>query len=321
MKVKAWCLIEKGEPKDLVLKEIELAELGDDELLIENKFIGLNPVDWKLIKGGHNEWKENHIPGVDGSGIVINKGKNVQTEIGTRVCYHTDLSKRGSFSTHTIIKDKTFLIVPETINDATAAAFPCPGLTALQAYQKTPSLANKKVLVNGAGGSVGFILTQLLINNGAEVYVTASPKHHAEFYKLGVVKAIDYQNENWKEELSENLFSAIFDMTSAKNTPSLFDLIAYNGHVICIQGRIDVNPLPGFTKCVSLHEIALAAFHKFSTPEQTEQLMKDGELLLNSVGNGKIKLRPIITADFEQLNEFLQEMKDEGSSEKRVVKI
>jgi NADPH2:quinone reductase len=321
MKAKAWCWTEKGEPGDLVLKEIELPELEDDELLIENKFAGLNPVDWKLIKGGHIEWKENHIPGVDASGIIAAKGKNVQTPIGTRICYHTDLSKPGSFSTHTIIKDHTFLVVPETVSDAAAAAFPCPGLTALQAYQKTPSLENKKVLVNGAGGSVGFILTQLLINSGAEVYVTASPKHHAEFYKLGVVKAIDYQNETWKEELSENLFSAIFDMTSAKNTPSLFDLIAYNGHVICIQGRIDINPLLGFTKCVSLHEIALAAFHKFSTQDQTLQLMKDGEGLLDLVGSGKINLRPIITADFEQLNIFLQEMKDKGTSEKRVVKL
>jgi NADPH2:quinone reductase len=321
MKVKAWCWTEKGEPTDLSLKEIELAELGDDELLIENRFIGLNPVDWKLIKGGHKEWKENHIPGVDGSGIVINKGKNVQTAIGTRICYHTDLSKAGSFSTHTIIRDHTFLVVPENVSDAVAAAFPCPGLTALQAYQKTPSLTNKKVLVNGAGGSVGFILTQLLIIGGAEVYVTASPKHHAEFYKLGVVKAIDYQNETWKEELSETLFSAIFDMTSAKNTPSLLDLLAYNGHVICIQGRIDSNPLPGFTKCISLHEIALAAFHKFSTPEQTAQLMKDGEWLLSLIGSGEINLRPIISADFEQLNSFLQEMKDEGTSEKRIIKI
>lgn len=321
MKAKSWWWTEKDEPQDLVLKEIELSKLGDNDLLIENKFIGLNPVDWKLIKGGNKEWKENHIPGVDGSGIVVNKGKNVQTPIGTRICYHTDLSKPGSFSTHTIIKDNTFLLVPETVSDATAAAFPCPGLTALQAYQKTPSLENKKVLVNGAGGSVGFILTQLLIIGGAKVYVTASPKHHAEFYKLGVAKAVDYQNEKWKEELSADLFSAIFDMTSAKNTPSLFDLLAYNGHVICVQGRIEVNPLLGFTKCISLHEIALAAFHKFSAQDQTTQLMRDGEWLLNLIGGGMISLRPIITADFEQLNWFLQEMKDQGTSEKRIVKI
>lgn len=58
----AWCFKEKGEPADLVLKEVELSELRDDELLIENKFAGLNSVDWKLIKRGHKEWPENHIP-------------------------------------------------------------------------------------------------------------------------------------------------------------------------------------------------------------------------------------------------------------------
>ena len=323
---KSWCWQKKGEPEGLVLKEQEIRRLEDNEILVQNTVIGLNPVDWKLILGGPATWNTDHVPGVDGAGIVIKTGKNMShIKPGTRVCYHTDLNLPGSFSTHTIVKGNRVLYTPEKISDETAAAFPCPSLTALQSFQKVPGVLNKKVLVSGAGGSVGYFLTQLLLESGAKVYVTAGKQHHEDFLKMGVINAVDYKEQNWKEQMKEylhgNLFDIIFDTVNGAHAAGLMDMIGYYGHMVAIQDRVKDNPLPAFSTCVSLHEIALGAFHKYASEQQIAQLMEDGEDLLNKIGNGKLKLREQKISNFENLPQHLAEMKKNNSSTKYLIRI
>jgi len=326
MNAQAWHWQEKGEPESLVLKETWLEEPDEDEVLIQNTFIGLNPVDWKSIVAGHPAWEKDHVPGVDGAGIVVKTGAAMnRIPLGTRVCYHASMVENGSFSTHTLVKGNALLFVPPNVSDAAAAAFPCPSLTAWQAVQKIPVLSNQDVLVNGAGGSVGYFLTQLLIEKGARVYVTASEEHHDELYKMGVFKAVNYKTDGWKDLISESLhgklLDVVFDSVSGLSAAGLMDLLGYYGHIVSIQDRVKQNPLRAFTTCISIHEIALGAFHKFATNQQIANLMADGEKLLQEIGNGKLSQRPLKIADFNQLNLQLQEMKNHTSSTKYVVKV
>lgn len=323
---KSWTWQKKGEPTDLVLKEKQVRVLNDNEVLIQNTVIGLNPVDWKLIEWGHPNWNSDSVPGVDAAGIIIAVGKNMtHLRIGTRVCYHTDLSKDGSFSTHTIVSGFALMSIPEKLSDEAAAAFPCPCLTAWQAFCKVPNMAGKNVLVSGAGGSVGYFLTQLLLEANAKVFVTASAKHHAEFLKMGCVKAVDYKDKNWKQTIVDplqgNLFDAAFDMVNGKHATELAPLLGYYGHLISIQDRVDQNPLAAFTTCISLHEIALGAFHKYASSQQIAELMQAGEVLLNKIGNGTLKLRENSVSSFDNLPIHLAEMKKNHSSTKYLIKI
>ena len=133
MNIRSWCWQEKGEPENLLLKEIGLRKLQADEVLVQNTFIGLNPVDWKLIAEGHPLWKKEHVPGVDGAGIVVRCGEGMlRIPEGLRVCYHGDLSENGSFSTHTILKGDRLIAIPDNVSDAAAAAFPTAAVQRLQ---------------------------------------------------------------------------------------------------------------------------------------------------------------------------------------------
>lgn len=326
MNIRSWCWQEKGEPENLLLKEIGLRKLQADEVLVQNTFIGLNPVDWKLIAEGHPLWKKEHVPGVDGAGIVVRCGEGMlRIPEGLRVCYHGDLSENGSFSTHTILKGDRLIAIPDNVSDAAAAAFPCPGLTAWQAFQKIPCVRNKNILVNSAGGSVGYFIVQLLLAHGARVFVTASQKHHEAFYRMGVVKALDYKSQEWVEDMKHNLFGnsldVIFDTVSGKSAKNLMSLLGYYGHIVSIQDRIDYNPLPAFNTCISIHEIALGAFHKFATDKQIAKLMSEGQILLNEIGTGILKQRSLLIDDFEHLNTWLQQMKNNHSSDKYVIRV
>lgn len=323
---KSWCWQKKGEPTDLILKEKRVREIGDNEVLIQNNVIGLNPVDWKLIEWGHPSWSSDSVPGVDGMGIIAKVGKNMtHLQIGSRVCYHTDLSKDGSFSTHTIVPGYALMHVPDKLSDTAAASFPCPSLTAWQALQKIPNIEGKKVLVSGAGGSVGYFLTQLLIQSNARVYVTASRKHHAEFRSMGVIQSIDYKENNWEKEIRDslngNLFDVIIDTVSGKHATGMASLLGYYGHLVAIQDRVEHAPQPAFSTCVSLHEIALGAIHKHGSPQQISELIEAGEVLLNKIANGSLKIRDHKIETFGNLAEHLAEMKANNIQTKYLIKV
>lgn len=323
----AWTWNGGNQPLDLIKKEVVLRDLEEGEILIANSYIGLNPVDWKLLNGGGNPlWQENHIAGVDGAGIVVAVHQSMQRiPIGARVCYHADLTENGSFATHTIVKGNRIMFIPNSLSDISAAAFPCPNLTAWQALKKIPAVKGKNVLVNGAGGSVGYFLTQLLLQQGAKVFVTASSKHHADFYNVGVQFAVDYKKEDFKnillKQLHDNRFDVVFDTVNGKSASNLADLLGYYGHIVSIQDRISANPLPAFTTAISMHEISLGAFHKYATKEQIAILMQEGTLLMDQIGNGELLQRNIQVSEFKYLNEMLQELKDNPSDIKRVIKV
>ena len=73
----AWCWHAPGEPDQLTLTRQALPTPGPDEVLVANRIIAFNPVDWKLIEQGHPHWQPGHVPGVDGMGTLVALGGNV----------------------------------------------------------------------------------------------------------------------------------------------------------------------------------------------------------------------------------------------------
>lgn len=158
----AWCWHAPGEPTQLTLADLPLAPLAPDEVLVANRVIAFNPVDWKLIEYGHSNWQDGQVPGVDGMGTIVALGANVShLRLGARVAYHTDLRHHGSFARHTRVPARALLPVPDALSDEAAAALPCPGLTAWQALAKLPRLQGEALLITGAGSSVGRFAVQL----------------------------------------------------------------------------------------------------------------------------------------------------------------
>ncbi len=68
IKTDAWLWKKHASPLLLERHEKTLVTPADDQVLIENRAIGLNPVDWKLMAGLSDAWQEDQIPGVDGMG-------------------------------------------------------------------------------------------------------------------------------------------------------------------------------------------------------------------------------------------------------------
>lgn len=282
-----------------------LAQPNAGEILVRNQAIGLNPVDWKVVENGHSAWQTGHVPGVDGMGVVVAAGAGVPIRLGTRVAYHQSLEREGSFAEYVRVDASSVLLIPDALDAASAAALPCPGLTAWQAIEKIPVKVDCDVLIVGGGGAVGLLLVQLAVARGFRVWVTAARTHHAQLTTLGAAGVYDYRTDDWRQQLTiqlgERRIYAAFDTVSRASAAKLSPLLGYNGHLVCIQDRQETAPLPPFSTAISLHEVALNSFHQHAGHHDKVLLRQSGEALLGAVLDGRLVLPTINLFTFDKL--------------------
>src|SRR5512144_1034312 len=95
--------------------------------------VGLNPVDYKIARMGHPDWRFPHILGLDVAGVVDAIGASVsQWQLGDWVFYHGDLSKPGGFAEFAVTTAHTVARIPDGMSFVDAASLPW-GLTAYHA--------------------------------------------------------------------------------------------------------------------------------------------------------------------------------------------
>ncbi|MDQ0668166.1 zinc-binding dehydrogenase [Pseudomonas sp. W2I6] len=308
---------------ELIRKPLVLP--GPGEVLVANRAVALNPVDWKIIEWGHPAWSTGHVPGVDGMGVVVAAGVGVPIKPGTRVAYHQSLERDGSFAEYCLLDAATVLTVPAALDDTAAASLPCPGLTAWQALDKVPGTGPSDVLVVGAGGAVGLLLVQLAAQRGYRVWATAAKKHHEHLKAFGAVGVFDYRDDNWQQNLQASLgerrLKAVFDTVSGTHAAALAPLLGYNGHLVCIQDRQETAPLPAFSTAISLHEVALNSFHAHASQSDRQLLRQAGEHLLEGVLSGNLTTPKSQVFDFRNLPQALHALKQGGEGGKWVARL
>jgi NADPH:quinone reductase-like Zn-dependent oxidoreductase len=319
----AWTWTRPGEPAALQLQRKPMRAPAPGEVLLANRMVALNPVDWKMIEWGHAAWRPGHVPGVDGVGSVVATGEGVRLPIGARLAYHQDLARDGSFAEYIHVRADCLLPVPDGLTDELAAALPCPGLTAWQALQKVPGVPGRDILVSGAGGAVGSILTQLALQRGWRVWASAAPRHHARLGALGVAGAFDYREHGWLDALqaalgARRLFAA-FDTVSGGHARVLAARLGYNGHLVCIQDRQEQAPLPAFTSAISLHEVALNSAHAFATPQDWQEWRDAGARMMEQLRIGNLQLPDSTVHAFAALPAALAGLKSADATGRQLI--
>lgn len=274
--------------------------LADDQMLVQTKAIGINPVDWKFIHANPLNWPAGHIPGVDGAGVIVQVGAKVDANlIGQRVAYHAALKHNGSFGEFCVVQAGRAMVLPDSLSFERAAALPCPMLTAWQAFEKIPLTLQREVLLVGFG-AVNHVLAQLLIAAGYAVDVVSASLDSAQAAQLGIGHIYRQQ-----AEVKQKYF-AIFDAVGGKNSALLVPLLRANGHIICILDRIPTPIDPPFTRTISYHEIALGALHEFGDQQDWAALMQHGQALLTQIAQGSLKMAEPVSFEFEQMPAALE---------------
>jgi NADPH:quinone reductase-like Zn-dependent oxidoreductase len=177
-----------------VLRLADLADplVGPDSVLIRPKAVGVNPVDWKIVRGYLDRAFPSHFPLVpcwDVAGVVEAVGPAVIAFApGQEVMAYNrqDHIQSGTLAELVSVPERCVAAKPGALGWLEAAALPLAGLTAFQCIHEALALvAGETVLIHGASGGVGSFAVQLGVRAGARVIGTASPGNHDYLRSLG----------------------------------------------------------------------------------------------------------------------------------------
>jgi NADPH:quinone reductase-like Zn-dependent oxidoreductase len=190
--VKAIAFTRFGDADVMSWQELPDPLLGPDQVLVEVKAAGVNPVDFKIRAGYLQGLLPHHlplIPGWDVAGVVRAVGIGVQDwRPGDEILAYArkDHVQFGTYAELVALPDRMIARKPSNVDFVTAAALPLAGLTALQALKAVGTGAGDVVLVHAAAGGVGHLQVQIARELGAaRVLGTASPRNHEFVRSLG----------------------------------------------------------------------------------------------------------------------------------------
>ena len=142
-------------------------EPGDGEALIHVRAAGLHPIVKALAAGTHYAAAGGlpMVPGLDGVGVL---------EDGSRVFFAFVRKPWGSMCERTVCPRSRCLPLPDSVDDALAAALPNPGMSAWLSLKERARLASgETVLVLGATGVAGQLALQAARHLGAGRIIAA----------------------------------------------------------------------------------------------------------------------------------------------------
>lgn len=310
--MKAAVINSFGPPDVFTIQDIPKPVVKDDEVLIEVKAGGINPVDYKQRKGNHKFIFGSNFPivlGYDVSGIVVETGSAItRLKKGDKVCGVLNNKYGGGLGEYVKGAEKCFAKLPAEVDIYTAATLPLTGLTALQGLRDKGKIAkDNKILITGASGGVGHIALQIASIYDAEITVTSSFRHKDFISKLAEAKFIDYTKT---DILSLNTkFNIIFDVVGKYTFLQVRHLL--------LPGGIYINTLP--RPKILVHKfISLFTKGKKVRTFLMRQNSNDLEMLLTWMKEGKLKINIDKEFPLEEIGKAHAYM-EEGHTEGKIL--
>jgi len=249
------------------LQDVELAtpDLRDHDLLVEVKAVSVNPVDTKIRVHGDVPEGTPRIPGWDAAGIVRATGPlATRFKPGDRVWYAGDITRPGSNSELQAVDERIVGPMPRTLDFAEAASLPLTAITAwellfdrLRVHEADPT-ENTVLLVTGAAGGVGSILTQLARRlTGVTVIGTASRAQTREWVLAHGAHHVINHREPWAPQLQalgiEEVDFVVGLNESAGYVPQIAAVMRPEGKFALIDDPVALDIGPFKTKSISIH--------------------------------------------------------------------
>ena len=195
------------------VQELEPEKSLSNQLLVRMKSSRINPVDMQLMKGFPAlKYKKPQIGGISGSGEVLEIGSNVEGfEKGDAVFFCRKFSDIGSWAEDIVISSEYVAKIPTNVSLQDAGAIIIPLLTVYDSLQQLNPKKEEHILIQGAGGGVGFVAAQVFQHMGLKVIATAGEKDREALEKLGLEQFIDYKTEDFTEILKDTPPDYVFD--------------------------------------------------------------------------------------------------------------
>lgn len=238
--MKAIVLEQAGSVENLEWVELPVPQIQDDEVLIKNKVISINPVDIKTRMGKslYNELKTRYgkiILGWDVSGTVIETGKNVKKlKPGDDVFGMINFPGHGKAYAEYVAAPAEHLVQkPANISHGEAAAATLAALTAWQSVVSNAKVEKgQKVVIQAAAGGVGHYAVQIAKHLGAYVIGSSSSANKEFVLSLGADEHIDYKKQRLDAVVTDADF--VLDPVGGDNIDPSLGAVKKGGTVIML---------------------------------------------------------------------------------------
>jgi 2-desacetyl-2-hydroxyethyl bacteriochlorophyllide A dehydrogenase len=222
MKAIVWTAY--GSPDVLQLKEVEKPNPKDNEVLVKIFATTVTAGDSELrslkfpiylslpmrIWVGLSKPSRKPIPGTELAGEIVSVGKDVALfSEGDQVFGSSGLNF-GANAEYICLPEGAVAAKPSNMTYEEAAAVPFGGRDALHFLRKGNVRSGQKILINGAGGSIGTFAVQLAKVLGAEVTAVDSGEKLEMLRSIGADQVIDYTEEDFIK--NGEIYDVIFDV-------------------------------------------------------------------------------------------------------------
>jgi NADPH:quinone reductase len=178
----------------LKLVDLPKPAVTDGKVLVRITAAGVTPLDHTILSGQFHNSKPPLVLGNEGAGVV-EEGGGMDFPAGSRVMFWGTYGafEDGTYREWATVRKEDLCLIPDNIDDVSAAGIPVAYLTAQVALTLAGFRAGKTVFAPAIGGSVGNAVTQLARALGAKHAISSTTNHaKAEQAKaLGFKEVID----------------------------------------------------------------------------------------------------------------------------------
>jgi NADPH:quinone reductase-like Zn-dependent oxidoreductase len=313
-------------PADVVhIADVNRPVPRDDEVLIKVRAASVNPLDWRLLKGGPLLMRlffgltkpRRGRPGVDVAGELEAVGKNVtQFKPGDAVFG----AARAALAEYACTKASRLAIKPDNVTFEQAASLAVAASSALQGLRNHGKIQpGNKVLVNGAAGGVGTFAVQIAKTFGAEVTGVCSTRNVDMVRSIGADEVIDYTKRDFTNSNTSNnqRYDLILDCVGNHSFSECKRVLKPDGRCVLIGAPHDVSImglLGGMIKTAVLSALGRQKAVMFIAKARQDDLALLGQLIATG------KLKPVIDRRYSlsEASEALRYL-EEGHARGKVI--
>lgn len=322
--MKALLCTELGDPELLNVSEVDIPNLGDDEVLVKVEAAGVNFPDALLVQGKYQIVIDPpFIPGNEICGVIESAGSNVSIPTGTKVI---GLPPIGGFAEYVSINKNLIIPVNSDFDVLSGASLPINYGTSYYALKRrAKAVSGETVLILGASGGIGTASIQLSKIMGLNtICAVGSEDKEAYVRSLGADEVIRYDKEDLKESAKSltngNGVDIVIDPVGGDATEQALRATAFNGRLLVIgfaNGQIPKISLNlTLVKGVSIVGVWWGRWTNTSPKETAE----DFEELVGFVNSNQLEIEPKNIYTLEEASKALSNFLQRKNVGKTVIK-
>ncbi len=293
--MRAVIIEEYGGPEVLRVAERPDPSVRPRDVLIAVRATALNPVDYKIRRGGQRAVVRKRLPavlGMDVAGVIVAVGAEVSRfAVGDEVFASPTHRRDGTYAELVAIDEGAVARRPQGISWEEAAGIPLAGLTAWGCLVSPGrDLAGARVLVQAGSGGVGTLAIQIAKHLGATVATTCSARNAELVRSLGADEVVDYTAERFWERLPPQ--DLCIDAMGGRERRRLLEVTRRGGRIASINSDL-AHAAPRFGPYLGLL-VSLATLLSFTVRALVTKGVRTSMVVRRSDGEALARIAALV---------------------------